>query len=84
MSEPDEKLIASLRQLLAKAEEGILCGFVAACFQFDGGLHVAAAGEQSLVTRLGALEVAKDALKILAQQQEQQMNLQQTQQWGNA
>ena len=79
-AEPDEQLIARVQEVLAGAQNGSITGIVCVCFMASGTINIQVAGQQPLITRLGSLVVASDALKLLETQQ--QIARQQATAWG--
>jgi hypothetical protein len=68
-NEPDEALIARVQEVLVGAQNGSITGIICVCFMASGTIGVQVAGQQPLITRLGSLVVASDALKLLETQQ---------------
>jgi hypothetical protein len=78
--EANEAVVQRCANVLAAAQSGGMQGVISICFLASGAVHVEVAGEQNLLTRLGALHVATDCIKLLetqlAAQRAQQAN------WG--
>ena len=70
--EPNDAVIGRLSETLAAAQSGALEGIVCVCFMANGAVNVQVAGSQNLITRLGALEVTRDAIKLLESQLQKQ------------
>ena len=79
-AEPDEALLARVQEVLAGAQNGSLTGIICVCFMANGAINIQVAGQQALITRLGALVVAGDALKLL--ETRQQTEREQRSQWA--
>ena len=81
----NEDAVTRLSELLANARSGKLVGLIAICFMNGDTLNVQISGQQALVVRLGALEVASDGVKMVETQR--QISAKQAAQWapgGNA
>ncbi len=69
--EPDETLVNQFQQMLAAVQQSRVIGHVSILFNASGELNIMLAGDQSMLIRLGALEIARDGVKVFAAQQEQ-------------
>ncbi len=79
-NEPDEQLLARVQEVAQGAQNGSLTGIICVCFMANGAINIQVAGQQALITRLGALVVASDALKLL--ETRQQTEREQRSQWA--
>lgn len=64
----DENVVNQCAELLMAARQGHVVGFCAAVFRSNGDINVMAHGEQTMIQRLGALDIVKDGCKMLATQ----------------
>jgi hypothetical protein len=83
--EPDAALLARVGEVMSGVQSGAIDGVLCICFMANGTINVQVGGNQSLIVRLGALEVTRDAVKLLEHQQQAQRQAQA--QWapgGNA
>jgi len=81
-AEPDENLVARASEVLASVQSGKMIGMLCVCFMDGGAINVQVAGDQGLIVRLGALNVAADAIKLLETQLQIQRQQKQLASWG--
>ncbi len=66
----NELVVEQCQNMLTAAREGRILGHVCVLFLASGDLNVMVAGEQKLYERLGALEIARDGVKVFAAQEQ--------------
>ncbi len=71
----DDEVIARLDELLRAARKGLVRGIICIAFLRDGSASTIVQGEQSFLARLGAMELAKDGIKMLEGQAQHQRAL---------
>lgn len=82
-NEADENVISRVQEVLSGAQSGAIEGVLSVCFMRNGSISMQVAGEQSLIVRLGALQVCADAIKLL-ETQRQINRQQQNPTWGQS
>lgn len=71
----DEQVVERLAEQLMAARAGHIRGIISILFLSNGNMNVSIQGSQSLLERLGALDVARDGVKMYEAQAQQKKAL---------